>query len=926
MKESIKRIIVIIFIVLIAIFTFISTRGSFLEYKELGEKYVSIFKTNLTYRYTIMAINFLVTFTIMFFTNSGIKKGLKVFFDEEKKEMPKLFNKSISLVIAVISSIVVGIVFTPKVILYASNVSFEKTDLIFNLDISFYMFLEPLIKMGLIYIIIILAFLIVYSMIYYILVFNKYFEGIDKETLKNSFLVKHIIKHTRFLSIVFAIYTLIGTLDIVFSGFITTSSKLQLTGAGVTDVTIKIVGNIIFSILIVISIFMATSNLKKGNKSKLIKNILVIPAYLVFMFVVMVGFDLIYVSSNKYDKEKKYIERNIEYTKEAYGINAENETIDYSGTITTDEIKENRNILDNAVIINKKQALEKLNQEQSEKGYYTYVTAGIDKYTLNDNIKLVYVSPREILNNKRTYNSKTFEYTHGYGAILTSATSTTEDGDIEYLKNDALESNYIKTPQIYYGLKTDNAVAVGETNQKEYDYTDNKGNEFTSSYNGNSGLKLGFFDRLILGIKTQNIGLVFSGQITNNTKILINRNIIKRAKLVLPNVIYDENPYVVVNNNGEMFWVLDAYTISSNYPYSTYTNIRYDGERKTINYIRNSIKVIINCYDGSMKYYITDETDPVAMAYRKVYPNIFENINTKIPEDISEKFVYPKFLYDIQASMLEEYHNTKSEVLYRGDDSWKKTSYVATHNNKTVNTTLDSYYTMVEGENIGLIQMYSPNGKQSLTAYLTGTVEKGKNKLKINKISSGESILGLTQLDSKISQDENMKAEIDALTVTGAKITKNIMVVPVENTIIYIEQIYQTKTNESDTPLLKKVVVASGNKMAIGNNLEESLENLVSQEATSFDINTTEDLNGIIESIIKANKNLSNSMNSKNWELIGSDINALQGLIDTLEEQHKKDKEKNKADTNINNNTIINDNTIQNNAIDNTSIGTNSVE
>ena len=926
MKESIKRIIVIIFIVLIAIFTFISTRGSFLEYKELGEKYVSIFKTNLTYRYTIMAINFLVTFTIMFFTNRGIKKGLKVFFDEEKKEMPKLFNKSISLVIAVISSIVVGIVFTPKVILYASNVSFEKTDLIFNLDISFYMFLEPLIKMGLIYIMIILAFLIVYSMIYYILVFNKYFEGIDKETLKNSFLVKHIIKHTRFLSIVFAIYTLIGTLDIVFSGFITTSSKLQLTGAGVTDVTIKIVGNIIFSILIVISIFMATSNLKKGNKSKLIKNILVIPAYLVFMFVVMVGFDLIYVSSNKYDKEKKYIERNIEYTKEAYGINAENETIDYSGTITTDEIKENRNILDNAVIINKKQALEKLNQEQSEKGYYTYVTAGIDKYTLNDNIKLVYVSPREILNNKRTYNSKTFEYTHGYGAILTSATSTTEDGDIEYLKNDALESNYIKTPQIYYGLKTDNAVAVGETNQKEYDYTDNKGNEFTSSYNGNSGLKLGFFDRLILGIKTQNIGLVFSGQITNNTKILINRNIIKRAKLVLPNVIYDENPYVVVNNNGEMYWVLDAYTISNNYPYSTYTNIRYDGERKTINYIRNSIKVIINCYDGSMKYYITDETDPVAMAYRKVYPNIFENINTKIPEDISEKFVYPKFLYDIQASMLEEYHNTKSEVLYRGDDSWKKTSYLATQNNKTVNTTLDSYYTMVEGENIGLIQMYSPNGKQSLTAYLTGTVEKGKNKLKINKISSGESILGLTQLDSKISQDENMKAEIDALTVTGSKITKNIMVVPVDNTIIYIEQIYQTKTNESDTPLLKKVVVASGNKMAIGNNLEESLENLVSQEATSIDINTTEDLNGIIESIIKANKNLSNSMNSKNWELIGSDINALQGLIDTLEVQHKKDKEKNKADTNINNNTIINDNIIQNNAIDNTSIGTNSVE
>lgn len=901
MKESIKRIMVIIFILLLAIVTFVFTRGSFLEYKELGENYISIFKTNLTYRYTIMVINFLVTFVIMFFTNRGIKKGLKVFFDEEKKEMPKLMNKSISLVIAVVSSVLVGIIFTPKVILYASNVTFEKTDLIFNLDISFYMFLEPLIKMGLIYIMIILVFLIIYSMIYYILVFNKYFEGIDKETLKNSFLIKHIIKHTRTLSIVFAVYTLVGTLDIVFSGFITTGSKLQLTGAGVTDITIKIVGNIILSILIVISIFMATSNLKKGNKSKLIKNLLVIPAYLVLMFVVMVGFDIIYVNSNKYDKEKKYIERNILYTKDAYGINTEDNIIEYSGTITIDEIKENRDILDNAVIINKKQALEKLNQEQSEKGYYTYVTAGIDKYTINDNVKLVYVSPREISNSKRTYNSKTFEYTHGYGAILTSATSTTEDGEIEYFKNEIVDSNYVKKPQIYYGLKTDNAVAVGETNQKEYDYTDNRGVEYTTSYNGNSGLKLSFFDRLILGIKTQNVGLAFSRQITKNTKILMNRNIIKRAKLVLPNVVYDENPYVVVNNNGEMFWVLDAYTISSNYPYSTYTNIRYEGERKTINYIRNSIKVIINCYDGSMKFYITDETDPVAMAYKKVYPNAFENINSKIPEDISKKFIYPKFLYDVQASMLEEYHNIKSEVLYRGDDSWKKTNYVATQNNKTVNTILDSYYTMVEGEKIGLIQIYSPYGKQSLTAYLTGTVENGNNILKMNKISSEESILGLTQLDGKISQDENMKSEIDALTVTGAKITKNIMVVPVKNTILYIEQIYQTKTNETDIPLLKKVVVASGNKMAIGKNIEEALENLVSQEATNIDTNTTEDLDGIIESIIKANNNLSNSMNSKNWEIIGSDIKTLQELIDKLEVENKKeDKQKNTIITDTN--------------------------
>lgn len=892
MKKNIRKILVLLFIFILAVSLYVATRGSYLEYKELGENYISIFKTNVIYKYSIMCINFFATFLIMYLANRGIKKGLKVFFEEEKKPMPKLFNKSIALVIATVSSIVAGIVFTPKVLLYASNVSFEKTDQLFNLDISFYMFLEPLIKMILMYLMWIFVFLIIYSAAYYIFVFNKCLDGIDREVLKKSSLVKHLIRYIRILSVIFSLYTLLGTLDIVFSGFITTNSKLQLVGAGVTDVTIRIIGNIILAILIVVIAFIATKNIKQNNRNKFIKNILIIPIYLVFMFLVMVGFDLVVVKSNEYDREKKYIERNIAYTKDAYRINVEDETIEYSGAITTNEIENNKSILNNVALIKKERVLEKLNEDQSQKGYYTYKTAGIAKMNKNDKINLTYVSPREISNNKRTYNSKTFEYTHGYGAVITSATSTTEDGDIKYIQNKINDSNYIKTPQIYYGLNTDNAVAVSESEKKEYDYTDNKGVEYSNSYEGNSGLNLNFLDRIILGIKTKNISLATSSKINKTKKILFNRNIIKRAKLVLSDVIYDENPYIAINSLGEMYWVLDAYTISDNYPYSTYSNIKYEGEKKTINYIRNSIKVIINCYNGNMKFYIIDETDPVAMAYRKIYPNVFESLESKIPEDISNQFIYPKFLYDVQASMLEEYHNTKSEVLYRSDDSWKKATYTALQNNKSVNTTLDSYYTMVKENRIGLVQMYSPDNKQRLTAYMIGTIEDGINKLKIYKLSSNESILGLTQLDSKIAQDENIKLEIDKLNVTGAKITKNIMVVPVEKTMVYIEQIYQTKTNDIDGagPLLKKVIVASGNKVAMGNNLNEALGNIVSQDATSIDTNTTEDINGLVKSIIKANKNLKNSLNSKNWELIGSDINSLQQLIDDLEKKQEKEE------------------------------------
>ncbi len=901
MKKKInwKRLIVILFLVILAIGVYIDIRGSFLEYKELGEEYITILKTNLIYKYSVTIVSFVVMYFIMYFATRGIKKGVKVFFEEEKKAYPKLPNKSISLIVSMIVSIIAGAKITPQIILYASNVSFEQTDGIFNLDISFYMFAEPLIKILLLYLIGIFVFLILYSVVYYIIVFNKYFEGIEKETLKKNYIVKHIIRYVRCITILFAIYTLVRTLDIVFSNFVTTDSGLKLVGAGITDVSIRVWGNIILAIIIILSVFGATINFKEGKRTKAVKKILLVPTYLVAMFVVMVGFDVIFVKSNEYDKEKQYIEKNISYTKDAYGINCEEKVVDYTGTITVDEVEKNKNIIDNAVIIDKDTVLQNLNYGQTGKGYYTYSTAGISKYYEDGICKLVYNSPREIVSNKRTYNSKTFEYTHGYGTIMTSATSTDEDGGIEYIQN-KVEDNQTKVPQIYYGLETNNTVVTNSKNQDEYDYTDSKGTEYTASYEGDSGIKLNFVDRLILGAKKADVSLAFSNQVTKDSKILINRNIIERAKLVLSNsnIIYDENPYIVEDEDGHISWVLDAYTISSNYPYSTYTTIQHNGRKLTVNYIRNSIKVIIDAYDGSMKFYITDTTDPIAMAYHKIFPNLFEDTESKIPEKIANYLVYPKFLYDVQAEILSEYHNTKPEVLYRGDDNWDISSYITNQSSKNLASSLESYYTMVKNkdkENIGLIQIYTSNGNQNLASYLVGTVEEGENKLRINRLASDESIIGLVQLDNKIMQDENIKSEIEELNVTGAKVTKNMMVIPIENTILYVEKIYQTKTNESNIPELKKIIVASGNKVAIGDNLEKAIENIVSQYATSIDTYTTEDIDGIIQSVIKANKNLSQSMESNDWELMGTDIKKLQELIDLLEKVQDGEKNKQEA-------------------------------
>ena len=431
-------------------------------------------------------------------------------------------------------------------------------------------------------------------------------------------------------------------------------------------------------------------------------------------------------------------------------------------------------------------------------------------------------------------------------------------------------------------------------------------------------------DRIVLALKQGNINLAFSSSITNESKILINRNIRDRAKKALPYLLYDENPYTVVDDNGNIIWVLDAYTVSSNYPYSSYSNIIYEGSKQKINYIRNSVKVLINSYDGTMKFYITDRTDPIAMAYRNTYKTLFEDIDSKIPEDISRNFIYPEYLYNIQASMLTLYHNVKTDVLYRSDDIWELAKYNTTQTTKSTGTILLPYYTMVktidsDKEVLGLVQAFTPNEKQNIISYLVGSYNDGNSKLKLYKFPSDSNILGPMQLDTQIMQDETISKELETLNITGTKITKQMIIVPIKNTLLYVEPIYQTMINESDVPILKKIIVASGNKVAIGNNLDEALKNLLSQDAVDIEVENTDDIEGLIEAIIKANNNLTQSNKNNDWEMIGSDLQKLQTLINSLEDLKEKEQEENNT---TNNQT----NTISNNTIDENDVNENYYE
>lgn len=911
MKKSKKRIfIVLLFVAIIAIALTIMFRSAYLEKLEIGEQYISVFWTNFQYKTISLVTTFVLIFAAIYSTNKRIYSGLKDFYEDEKKEMPKLPNKSISLIIATLVSMATSELTLKKLLLFINSTSFEINDPIFNHDIGYYLFQKPFLEYILWFGIITIVAITIYAGIYYIVALNTQFDGVRSETLKNSKIVKQLLNNCKVLSILVAVLAFLKTQDLSSSKFLTIGDKTSysLYGAGLADVSIKLWGYRLLAIIIVVSVFFAVSSYNKGKTKKVIASILTVPIYLCLLVFTLIGYNAIFINSNELDKQKNYINYNIENTRSAYNISIDELSVQNDGALENDDIVKNADLLGNISIVNKDLVLQNLNGTLTNKGYYNYSTSQISQYKIGDKNMTVYLSPREVVNKDNSYINSTYQYTHGYGVIATSASSTNSIGNLENYQKGFKDTDLkISEPRIYFGKETNGTIVTNSEGKVEFDYPISEGKSETNKYDGKAGLKLGFIDRMIISISQGDTKLAFSSNVTSESKILLNRNIIKRAKNIMPYLIYDENPYLVITNDGKLVWVLDGYTTSNYYPYSQKTNI--DG--KEINYIRNSVKVLIDAYDGTTKFYITDRTDPIIMAYRKAYKNLFEDLDEQIPEDIMNHLVYPEYLYNIQANILKRYHSIQPDVLYRTDDVWDISTYSVSGSSNSSISPVQSYYTMVKtvdnNENtLGLVIPYTVFGKQNITSYLVGTYENGSPNLKLYTFPDDSNVIGLIQLDTQIEQNEEIYKQIENLNVSGTKLTKNIVVVPIDNKLLYVEAIYQQYINEETAlPTLKKIVVASGNKVAIGDDLKSALTNLVSQNAIGIETSSTDDIQGLIELIIKANKNLEQSTENGDWEMVGKDMERLQKLINQLEkiyDEEKANKDNNSSSSNNNEN------------------------
>ena len=441
-------------------------------------------------------------------------------------------------------------------------------------------------------------------------------------------------------------------------------------GAGFTDVNVTLW---VYRIIMALSV-LAAIGVVFGMKRKKLKPALISPVIMIAVGVLGIGAAIgvqnLIVNPDEINKESKYLEHNIDFTQDAYGLNNV-DTRDFAATsdLTSEDIANNSDTISNIRINDYEPAQTFYNQTQSIRQYYTFNDVDIDRYYVNGEYTQTFLSAREIDEERisDTWLNRHLKYTHGYGITLSRVDKITESGQPDVLiggippESTAEEIN-VTRPEIYYGEMTNDYVLVN-TSEDEFDYPDGNSNKYTQ-YEGDAGIKLNLINKLMFSIRERSVNLLVSGNVNNDSKILINRNISERVKEIMPYLQYDDDPYMITVD-GKLYWIIDAYTSSNRYPYSE----PYSSNSDT-NYIRNSVKVVIDAYNGTTDYYIVDDTDPIAQTFAKIYPDLFKDFDS-MPDAIKDHIRYPETLLNIQAQVYQRYHMNDVKVFYQNEDLWQ---------------------------------------------------------------------------------------------------------------------------------------------------------------------------------------------------------------------------------------------------------------
>ncbi len=532
------------------------------------------------------------------------------------------------------------------------------------------------------------------------------------------------------------------------------------------------------------------------------------------------------VAPNELAREMPYLERHIDATRRAWRIDSV-AVRDISGdaALTMANIRANAATIGNVRLWDRDLLAQSLGQLQEIRTYYDFVSVSDDRYMINGQYRQVHLSARELNSASlptRGFINERLTFTHGMGLAMAPVNEVTAEGlPVLFVKDlPPVSSTNIKLtqPAVYFGELTNSYVFV-KTAQREFDYPAGDANIYTT-YEGRGGIGVGSLARrMLFAWQLGSLKVLFSSDIGDSARVLMRRNIHERAKRALPFLAFDPEAYLVVTEAGRLVWILDAYTSSTTYPYSA----RATGG---VNYMRNSVKVTIDAYDGLVTAFLADTTDPLARAYSRIFPGAFRPLSEMSP-DLQRHLRYPNGIFRIQATLLGTYHMKEPDAFYHREDQWQIPE--GAQRDRAVSPYMRHMIMRLPGEkDAEFIYMtpFTPRGKDNLAAWLVARMDGAEyGKLLVYRFPKQSLVYGPRQIMNRIEQDTDISRQLSLWDQRGSQaIRGELLVIPIEESLIYVQPIYLKAQGETSIPELKRVVVAYGNQVVMATSLDEGLQ------------------------------------------------------------------------------------------------------
>ncbi|WP_306533057.1 UPF0182 family protein [Geobacter sp.] len=825
----IKNRFIFIAAVLVVIIPFLSSLLTFytdwLFFVETG--FTSVFTTTLTAKVGAGLFSgiLLLVFALinLHYANRATFSPKNVFFEGgniyriQRDEAVRLAGP-LSILASVVLALLVarwGAVQWQNLLLFMNSVTVGTSDPVMGKDLGFYLFSMPLLEYAKGFAgFMVLAVTALVAGVYYV-------RGGITVTESGASLDPRVRRH---LAVLVGIFSLTVAAGFYLDGFrLLLSGSSGFPGAGYADVNARLLTYRILAVVTPVAGIMLAAGLWKGNwRLALLPPVLVAAVYGVGIMAYPVLLQKFKVAPNELALETPYIENSIKFTRFGYDLD-KIETIPFDADLklTAADIANNDATIRNIRLWDHAPLLKTYSQLQQIRTYYKFFDVDNDRYLVNGQYTQVMLSPRELSYNdlpSRNWINERLIFTHGNGLTFGPVSRITKEGLPEFFVKDippvSLADIKVKRPEIYYG-ELSNEYVIVKTKVPEFSYPTATGN-INTTYGGKGGVPLdSVLRKALFAARFRTEKILLSSDITGESRILYNRNISERVKAAAPFLRFDGDPYLVVADNGTLKWIIDAYTYSDRLPYAKPL-------AGGINYMRNPVKAVVDAYDGTLDFYVSDPGDVMIKVYGRIFPKLFKPLSA-MPEDLRRHIRYPHQLLQVQAAMFATYHMTDPKVFYNKENLWEVPVLGEER--------MEPYYTIMKlpgqkKEEYILLLPFTPSKRDNLAAWLTARCD-GENygKLLAYTFPRDRLIYGPKQIDARINQDSHISQQLTLWSQRGSQVIRgSMLVIPIEKSLLYVQPLFLAAADKAGLPELRRVIVAFGDEVVMEETLELALQ------------------------------------------------------------------------------------------------------